>query len=257
MGNMSYARDHDGRAPDNFAKLMRVLAVDMEQYTILFPKLTHSCNVAMVAATPGRTGRVLIDQHSPEIVHLATFNGIDPPADFISEPEKGIDACISSSPETLLAVLPADCAPVMLFDPVSSNYALIHAGVLGALSGIVRHCIACMSNWCSTRATDLACYIGPCVSADIYDLTTSGLWQAVLKDRVDPAAAASFDLRQTISGQLRELGVPPAQIEISRFCTGGDSALFFSNYSARTNEEKRQQGRHVSLLGRPACTSRL
>jgi copper oxidase (laccase) domain-containing protein len=252
LGNMSYARDHDGSAQDNFAQLMTAMEVDTEMYSILFPKLTHSCNVALVAAMPGRTGRVLIDQHSPEVLRLATFAGIDPPADFISAPEMGIDACISNSPATLLAVLPADCAPVMLFDPVSNSYALIHAGVLGTLSGIVSNCVECMLEWCNTRVTDLVCYVGPCVSADIYNLTSSGLWQAVLKGRVDQAVATSFDLRQTIAGQLRQLGVPAAQIETSRFCTGRDATLFFSNYSAKTQEEKRQQGRHISLLGRPA-----
>lgn len=250
LGNMSFSRDFDGTAPGNFGALLRKLGLDAGRETFLFPKLTHSSNVALVRAVPGRSGRVLIDQSSPEVVELARFAGIDPPADFIAAPETGMDACISDSPDCCLAILPADCAPVMLYDPASGYYALVHAGVLGALSGIVLNTVRCMERWCGTEPARLLCHIGPCVTSDFYDLRQSGLWNSVLKHHVAPAIAEHFELRTLIAEQLLSLGLARANIGSSRYCTGSDAELFFSNYSARTQEEKRLQGRHLALLGR-------
>jgi hypothetical protein len=250
LGNMSFARDMDGTAPENFALLLDDLEIDAGKTAILFPKLTHSANVAQVAALPGRTGRILIDQYSPEVMKLAKFSGIDPPPHFIGDPGSGIDACISASFDTCLAILPADCAPVMLYDPVTGHYAIVHAGVLGAISGIVINTVNCMTSWCGTNPSDLVCYIGPCVTSDIYVLKLSGLWNTVLKEKIDERVAENFDLKEYIVKQLVDLGVPVPRIETSGFCTGRDAHLFFSNYSAKTDEEKRIQGRHLSLIGR-------
>jgi YfiH family protein len=255
LGNMSISRDLDGSAQSNFANLMRVLNIDIERQSVLFPKLTHSSNVALVAAREGRTGRINIDQNSPEIVELARFEGINPPQDFIADPASGIDACISSSPDTFLAVLPADCAPVMIYDPKTGYYALAHSGVLGTFSGIVINTVNSMRQWCQTNPSDLVVYLGPCVTSKIYNLKLSGLWNKVLRDRVDADVAENFELKEYIKRQLLELGVLEANIETSRFCTGSDDQLFFSNYSAKTVEDKQKQGRHLSIVGRNKSNS--
>lgn len=250
MGNMSFGRDYDGTAVKNLKNFLELLDIQADKDTILFLNLTHSANVALVKKVEGRNGRVVLSQNSPEIVRLAKFQGINPPSDYVSRPEEGIDACISKSPGLLLAILPADCAPIFLYDPVTSYYAIAHAGVLGAFSNIVPRTIECMREWVEVDPHNLHCYIGPCITSKIYHLESSGLWKTVLHDKVSLEQARSFDLKDYLANQLLTLGLKKENIELSKACTGSDSDLFFSNYSVKTNIEKNKQGRIISCIGR-------
>lgn len=249
---MSFSRDVDGRAAEHYRELLNLLGIDEKEESVVFPNLKHSANVALLEKKAGRNGRILLDQNSPEVVRLAKYDGINPPRDFIPNPETGIDACISSSENFYLAILPADCAPVFIYDKRSGYYGIVHAGVLGAFSGIVRNTIECMRLWCRTEVSDLVCYIGPCITSRVYSLESSGLWEKVLKDVVNPAEARDFDLKSFLHAQLLQLGVRPSEIEESDLCTGSDTELFFSNYSARTVADKMSQGRTISIIGAKA-----
>ncbi len=249
FGNMSINRDTNGFAPINRAKFFTALGIDKQKSYIVFPKIKQSANVALISTT-GLSSITYLEQDSPAIIKLAKFPGINPPADYISNPEFGIDACISNSPHLFIAMLPADCAPVFLFDPVTGYYALVHAGVLGAFSGIVGNTINCLKTWCAVEAKNIIAYIGPAISATAYNLKSSGLWQQVLQDKVPAALAENFDLKLFLHQQLISAGVEDTNIEVSVLCTALSDDLFFSNYSAKTIEEKQTQGRHMSIIGK-------
>lgn len=248
LGNMSLARDIDGEALKNLQIFFNKLGIDYENCQIIFPKLKHSANVALVSKGQ-MSGVVSLEQNSSEILKLKKFSGINPPIDFIADPEEGIDACISNSKNLFIAMLPADCAPVFLFDPITDYYALIHAGVLGAFSKISLNTISCMSEWCSTKPENLICYIGPSISSKQYKLKESGLWNKVLKKRVDEKIAENFNLKYFLKDQLIGAGVKSKNIEICPLCTATNNDLFFSNYVAKSVEEKQLQGRHMSIIG--------
>lgn len=250
LGNMSFARDHDGHAERNLGDVFRRVGIREKGNSILFLNLTHSANVALVKKVEKRSGRIVLSQESPEIISLSKSKGIDPPRDFIPNPEEGIDACISKSEDLFLAILPADCAPVFLYDPVTQYYGIVHAGVLGVFSGIVPHTVECMREWAGSTLEDIECYVGPCISSRMYQLQSSGLWKTILQDRVSLHDAENFDLKQNLKMQLLKVGLIESRIQLSDFCTGSDTELFFSNYSAKTAEEKNKQGRVVSLIGR-------
>jgi YfiH family protein len=246
---MSFSRDIEGKAAKHYQDLLNLLGINEKEDSVVFLNLKHSANVALVEKRTGRNGRVLLDQNSPEIVRLAKFSGINPPRDFIPNPETGIDACISNSENFYLGILPADCAPIFIYDTRSRYYAIVHAGVLGAFSRIVQYTIECMKQWCLSDVADLVCYIGPCITSKVYSLESSGLWEKVLKGVVDPAWVHDFDLKSFLHTQLLELGVKPTEIEVSGLCTASRPDLFFSNYNARTVPDKLRQGRSISIIG--------
>lgn len=251
LGNMALSRDFDGTTAKNLEGLFGDLGIDLENSSVVFLNLTHSGNIALLERIPGRTGKITLGQNAPEVVKLAKYRGIDPPKDFIANPSAGIDACISNSRGLFLAILPADCAPVFVYDPQTHYFGIIHAGVLGAFSEIVPHTIRLMETWCKSDPRDLLCYIGPCVTSKIYHLTSSGLWQNVLLGKVDQKLAEEFDLKLFLNSQLLSIGVRSENIEISAHCTGSETDLFFSNYSVKTLEQKKKQGRNLALIGRP------
>ena len=250
LGNMSLARDYDGKTSLNLKNVFRLIGVCEETDVVLFLNLTHSANIALVRKIPERKGKIVLSQESPEVVDIVKAEGIDPPRDYIPHPEKGIDACISNSTGLFLAVLPADCAPVFFYDPTNQYYAIAHAGVLGAFSGIVPRVIQCMQEWAGSKPENIECYIGPCISSSVYRLKSSGLWEKILQDRISCEEAEAFDLKEHLRAQLLRVGIAEANIELSNFCTGSDTGLFFSNYGTKAIEEKNKQGRIISLFGR-------
>jgi len=249
FGNMSISKDMDGKTDENRRKFWNKLGLNYKKSQIIFPELKQSANVALISGK--QTGAItLLKQNSPEIIKLKKFPGINPPADYITNPETGIDACISNSKNLFIAILPADCAPVFLFDPLTNYYALIHAGVLGAFSNIVANTISCMKDWCATDPQNLICYIGPAISAKAYNLKKSGLWDKTLKNKIEEKTADNFDLKLFLKGQLINAGLKDKNIEISSLCTATNQDQFFSNHSAKLIAEKQIQGRHMSIIGR-------
>jgi len=249
FGNMSITRDLDDSARDNRGKFFNRLGIDHRSSVVLFPNLRHSANIALVSRSR-RNGCVDLTQRSPEIMRIKKMPGINPPKDYILHPESGIDACISKSDSLFIAMALADCAPVMFYDLITGCYALVHAGVLGAFSGIVKNTIKCMEDWCDAKPPNLICYIGPCITSRAYNLKKSGLWNVVLSNVVKKDVAENFDLKTFLSEEVKMAGLKKNNIEISPFCTATSEDMFFSNYRVASKAAKIKQGRHISIIGR-------
>jgi YfiH family protein len=68
-----------------------------------------------------------------------------------------------------IAVLTADCVPVLIFDKKRKMIAAIHAGWRGALKGIIQKVIKSMlSNGCNPK--NMVAAIGPCISKKNYEV---------------------------------------------------------------------------------------
>ncbi|HIC29219.1 MAG TPA: hypothetical protein EYO85_07255, partial [Rhodospirillales bacterium] len=68
-----------------------------------------------------------------------------------------------------LGVLTADCAPILLADPVAGVIGAAHAGWRGALAGIVEAAVAAMAALGARRGR-IAAAIGPCIGRDSYEV---------------------------------------------------------------------------------------
>ena len=66
-----------------------------------------------------------------------------------------------------LAILTADCAPVLLFDSIAKVIGAAHAGWRGALSGILENTVDAMLTIGATNK-NIRAAIGPCISKNNY-----------------------------------------------------------------------------------------
>lgn len=79
------------------------------------------------------------------------------------------DALVSRTPGLALAVLAADCVPILLVEPESRVIGAAHSGWKGALYGIIENTIEKMIEMGAKRSSIIAA-IGPCIGAQSYEV---------------------------------------------------------------------------------------
>ncbi|OBF98202.1 laccase [Mycobacterium sp. 852014-52450_SCH5900713] len=154
----------------------------------------------------------------------------------------GTDALVTSTPRLALAVVTADCVPVLLGDARAGVAAAVHAGRVGAQLGVVARTVEAMLGL-GAHVEDISALLGPAVSGRNYEVP------AAMADEVEVALPGSrtttgvgtpgLDLRAGITCQLKQLGV--TAIDIDPRCTVADPTLFSHRRSAPT-------GRLASLV---------
>ncbi|MDO1559761.1 peptidoglycan editing factor PgeF [Brevundimonas sp. 2R-24] len=147
------------------------------------------------------------------------------------------DAWATALPGVALAVLTADCAPVLLADPQAGVVAAAHAGWKGALAGVTDATLERMEAL-GARRDRIVAAIGPCIGPDSYEVDES--FEARFLDESREAArffrpgeAADrrwFDLPAYVLWRLSRAGVTQAEWTGQDTCA--DEARFFSNRRA-------------------------
>ncbi len=158
----------------------------------------------------------------------------------------GADALVTASPGVVLAILTADCVPIVLHDPVAGVLACVHAGWRGTVAGVTAAAVAAMQGL-GSRPSDVIAGIGPAIAADRYQVGPD-VHQAVTRTfgptatfiRPDPSAPGRWllDLWAANRHALRDAGVPAAQIHTTPHPTGpalhpAGPGTFFSDRTAR------------------------
>jgi len=218
LGNMSFDRDDNGSAEKNLRNFLALLNLDLNDTSLVILPVNNTSNVALLNQ-PKKKGRLLIKGSSSLIKSINRFDS-----------NLGFDACISNAKETVLAILPADCASVMLYDKKTSYYGLIHAGKAGIEAFIVLKTLISMQNWVESKPENILCYIGPNICKKCYTPQNK-----------------TFNLAKGIQHQLAIARVPGQNIVTSQFCTQHDKELFFSNWRAKSS---RREGRQIAIIGK-------
>jgi YfiH family protein len=124
------------------------------------------------------------------------------------------DAMASSVPGVALGVLGADCAAILLADPIAGVIGAAHAGWRGALAGIVVKVVQAMVG-IGARPDRMAAAIGPCIGAASYEvgpefpapfLANDGANQRFFREASRPGHFL-FDLRGMVGAQLIDAGI--------------------------------------------------
>lgn len=241
LGNMSFDRSQKGRAPANFKKFVEELGIDLEKSAVLILNVKHTANLAQVQLNSQR-GRIILRPDSPEIISYSM--GLHDLAK-TREYDEGIDAAVSNSPNLYLAVLHADCAPLILYDPANKQFALVHAGILGAFNGIAGHTVKFMAKRCQTDPGKLLAYIGPSICGGCYKLETSSHWD-LISTRLDADQKKKFEIKWAICDQLINAGLTKLNIEMSGFCTSSSQKMFYSNHRSGCHK---YEGRNMTIIG--------
>ncbi|PID53726.1 MAG: laccase [Micrococcales bacterium] len=148
------------------------------------------------------------------------------------------DAAVTATPGIHLAVLVADCVPVLLADDEHGIAGVAHAGRRGVESGVVTACVAAMRD---LGARQLHALIGPGICGSCYEVP--GQVRADVTRQVPAtfartrAGTPSLDLPAGVRTQLADLGVAAQHIGT---CTMEDPQWY---------SHRRQHGRAGRFAG--------
>uniref|UniRef100_UPI003F6896C0 peptidoglycan editing factor PgeF n=1 Tax=Streptomyces polyasparticus TaxID=2767826 RepID=UPI003F6896C0 len=166
-------------------------------------------------------------------VHGKDVAVVDGPWDSASE-IPSVDGVVSARRGLVLAVLTADCTPVLLADPVSSVIGAAHAGRPGMVAGVVPEAVAAMVELGAEPGRIIA-RTGPAVCGRCYEVPDAMRAEVAA---VEPAAYAetswgtpAVDVTAGVRAQLERLGV--GDFAGSDVCTR-ESADHFSYRRDRT-----------------------
>lgn len=145
------------------------------------------------------------------------------------------DALITNEKGICIAVMSADCVPILLFDKQNNVVAAVHSGWRGTVAKILELTLKEMKNVYGTRGKHVVAAIGPSVSQDSYEVGVEVV-EAVVNAfgrshelmLPQPNQKAKLDLWKANTIQLLDFGVDPACIEISDLCTVKNNTNFFS-----------------------------
>jgi purine-nucleoside/S-methyl-5'-thioadenosine phosphorylase / adenosine deaminase len=137
------------------------------------------------------------------------------------------DALVSTTRRLALAVVTADCVPVLMADARAGVVGAVHAGRVGAQKGVVARAVEAMLA-AGAHTEDISVLLGPAVSGRNYEVP------AAMAAEVEAALPGSrtttsrgtpgLDLRAGIARQLTALGI--TAIDVDPRCTVEDRNLF-------------------------------
>jgi len=148
------------------------------------------------------------------------------------------DAVVTALPGVGIAVLAADCVPVLLADPAAGVVGAAHAGRVGAAAGVLPATVAAMEAL-GARRDALEVLLGPAICGGCYEVP------AAMRAEVDahlPGSAVrtrrgtpGLDLRAGLYHQLTELGV--ARIGGDPRCTRETPELYSHRRDPRSGRQ--------------------
>jgi len=154
------------------------------------------------------------------------------------------DGLVTDRPGLALAVLTADCVPVLAADEEAGVIGAAHAGRVGAAGGIVPSLVGAMTSL-GARPERISVLLGPAAAGIHYELPdelAAEVEQALPGSRTRTVAGtAGVDIRAGITRQLAGLGV--TRVAADPRCTIADESLFSYRRQGRT-------GRQASVIWR-------
>jgi YfiH family protein len=163
--------------------------------------------------------------HGTAVVRARDWSGITQPAAPGQAPQA--DAAYTDLPGVALGVLGADCAPVLIADPVARVVGAAHAGRPGMAAGVAGALIGAMTR-AGADVTRMCALIGPAICGQCYEVPVG------MREEVGAAVPGSacttrngtpgLDLRAGLRGQLQRHGV--AQIADDARCTAESAELY-------------------------------
>lgn len=133
------------------------------------------------------------------------------------------DALVSRQTDTLVAVVTADCVPILMADESGDRVAAVHAGWRGLVAGVLPAALSALDSHRAVAA------IGPCLSLERFEVgpevalqfEQAGLGETVYTNF---GPKPHIDLRSAAAIQLERAGV--TRIDCSSRCTWDEPELY-------------------------------
>ncbi|WP_235565421.1 peptidoglycan editing factor PgeF [Lysobacter sp. Root494] len=162
---------------------------------------------------------------------------------FPSEPEA--DAAVTSTPGVVLAILTADCLPVLFAAKDGSEVGATHAGWRGLAAGVLEATVAEMR----TPADQLVAWLGPAagpqkyeIGVEVYDAFVAQDWSAGRAFTSTRPNHWNVDLYSLARRRLEKAGLRAHDIHGGALCTITDPQSFYSH------RRDQRTGRMASLV---------
>ncbi len=160
------------------------------------------------------------------------------------------DAIITDQEKLPIAVLTADCVPILLFDNNKKMIAAIHAGWKGAYKGIINKVINFMlKNGC--KKNHITAAIGPCIKQNNYNVKNDFKKKFIKKNKKNKIFFKNkrntifFDLSNFVKSQLKSNKI--TKIDMINIDTFDKKNNFFSaRRSLGSNHD--DYGRNISII---------
>jgi len=164
--------------------------------------------------------------------------------------KKIADAVITDIPKLPIAILTADCAPILIYDKQKKMIGAIHAGWKGAYKGIISKVVNFMiKKGCEKK--NMIAVIGPCIAQKSYNVKADFKRKFLKKDKRNKVFFKKrknliyFDLSKYVKLQLKLMKI--ANIETINIDTFPKKNNFFSaRRSLHLNHD--DYGRNISLI---------
>ena len=184
--------DDPARVLENRRRLAAALGANPGDF--VFARQVHGAGVRIVGPADRGSGAFTLDDAVPDT-----------------------DALVTTSPDVVLAILTADCVPIVLHDPVAGVLACVHAGWRGTVARVPAAAVAAMQSL-GSRPSDILAGVGPAVAParyqvgpDVHQAVTQAFGPAAATFlRPDPAAPGRWllDLWSATRHVLREAASP-------------------------------------------------
>jgi YfiH family protein len=202
--------------------------------------------LAVAALLPEAELATVHQIHSPEVV---VANRAWP-----QDQRPRADAMVTDTPNLLLGILTADCAPVLFADHRGVVVGAAHAGWRGALAGVTDATIAAMERL-GARRENIHAAVGPCIAQPSYEVDEAFRGRFV-EDEADNArffiagesGKPHFDLEAYVVHRLIAAGID--EVEALNLDTYSDADRFFS-YRRSTHRGEADYGRQLSAIAIP------
>jgi len=160
------------------------------------------------------------------------------------------DAVITNQRKIPIAVLTADCVPILLYDNKKNIIAAIHAGWKGAYRGIIKNVINFMlKKGCEEK--NIYAVIGPCIGKTNYNVKDDFKKKFLKKDKKNKIFFSNkknkihFDLSNYVKSQL--LFNKITNIDMKNIDTFDKKNNFFSARRALKSKHD-DYGRNISII---------
>jgi YfiH family protein len=209
--------DHVGDDPRAVAENRRRVAAALGVDAITIADQQHGAGVAVVTAENAGRGMAGVADSR--------------------EAFASVDALVTDVPGVALGILVADCAPVLLHDPVRRALGVAHCGRPGVVAGVLAATVRTMAATYGTAPADLVAGIGPCIGFAGYEV---GAAEAAAFDELfGPGALtrptrpghALVDLPGAVRRQLGDLRV--GTVHTMDVDTRRSTDVYFSDRAAR------------------------
>jgi len=249
-GNLSFLHGDRAEVESNRAAFYAAHGINARDIAFIEPR--HTGSVAVV----GRKGKAKVEGETISVLEpFLKAPAID--ADF-PDYLTAFDGLVTFDPTASVALLSADCVPLVVIDEVTGLHGILHVGLLGLLNDITGAFAEILRSH-SIPADRIKFYFGPHISASDYDLSKSGMWKRVgtqalercpwLDQFISRRDGGQFlDLAGALKFRLVHIGALSGNMTFDSRSTAEEGSEFFSHYLAKRNGVP--NGRFMTVVGK-------